>query len=101
MKSHNSNHKTNTCYDEEHVALNEISRKKGQCSKKIADLQYKNRFFDLADESIITHILFCGFIGDKTAKISKSPHFSGLFLKSFHLFDTISLTALIGEILSP
>jgi hypothetical protein len=101
MKSHNRNHKTNTGNDEEQVALNEITRKKGQCSKEIADLQNKNRFFDLADESIITHNLFCGFIGDKTAKISKSPHFSGVFLKSLYLFDTLSFSGLIGEILSP
>jgi hypothetical protein len=55
--------------------LNKITRKKGQTSKEIADLQDKDRFFDFAYESIITHNLFCGINGDKTAKISKSPHF--------------------------
>ena len=100
MKPHNCYHETYPGYDEQDIALNEITRKKGQTSKEIADLQDKYRFFDLANESIITHNLFCGINGDKTAKISKSPHFSGVFLNSFHLFDSYSLDALIGETLS-
>lgn len=88
MQSHNRNHETCSRYDEQDIALNEITRKKGQSSKEIADLQDKNRLFYLADESIITHNLFCGIIGDKTAKISKSRHFSGVFLHSMHLFET-------------
>lgn len=48
MKPHNCYYETYPGYDEQDIALNEITRKKGQTSKEIADLQDKDRFFDLA-----------------------------------------------------